>query len=400
MDRVNRLATKIRRLVVLLGAQASLSASMMLISMATSRAGGIEALGHLGVSIAILLFVREVIVDATLTPLLSSRNIHRDIPTAAGRAGLLAVCAATIIALVSVLVSSPYLLIIGLTLPGLIRQALVRIFDITHGRGIRGAISEVLPLLSTFTILLLQDLLGTPAWTALLVWSMACALLGTVNVLTLGWRIWSPLSVRARNEGRIGLDFGIQTALTQGGLHITTVALPSVASMATIGVIRGGGTFFGPLNMAIAALKPLMVKSLSSRISGTVAEKRFALAKLGLLLASFYAVTGGILISVSSTIGPFMFGDSWDHIRPYIWLFLIDGVLSITALIPVSYLRSRLVGKDAVQIALKVAVLRLACVLPLAAFYGPSGAIFALVAIAIISVSWWWIAAFRVCSIS
>lgn len=315
-------------------------------------------------------------------------TVNRELRVAAG-AGLLAgALLGALVALCGLILSNPVWLVLGIGLPFLIWQDVLRYGAISLERPAVALSSDSVRL--AFSTIAFAYSLGFPQTSETLLataWPVGAGVAAIIISATLGTRptvdsLLSSLKERLSERMSYGFDTLMMSITSILYVIILTLQLGSEG----VAGLRGAGTALGPLNTLVAGLSLVMVPRLV-RAKGTISDNLRTMAplSLGLVLIATFCGSAGLWLPVE--IGELILGATWVSAAVVLPIMGLEyAVSSVRTSISTVLKAQRAAGKlAAARVMSTVGMLCVATFAPL--FGGPVTVAWAMVINSLISVS-------------
>lgn len=378
-----------QRLMKALVSNGIFSVISLALSVIVARSGGADDLGMFGVAFAAYLLVQLIVRDAGANTIVAVLPSRRKIRRTAQRISFLGLVFGLPVAILGLLLGSPYLLVIGLTTHGTCLYDYSKALSLGLDDGKTALVQDVL-LFIVFSLAAPFAFFGIIDPLALVVvWGFTNAILGYVVSFLQRYHL-APMWKGDSVELRTSFVFGSQALIGSGSVHVLTFLLSVVGGPVLIGAMRGASTILGPSNLITSTIQPLLITYLvrSSPRSGTVSMPAVRKTAMG-LVSVHLAITAG-LVSIGASFGDRIMGPTWQHSAPLVLVVALDSVLVAVGAVPLAAHRSLWKSRRLARINTWIVFARIPLVLVGAFGWGALGAVVGfLVVTAASSLAWW-----------
>ena len=282
---------------------------------------------------------------------------HRRASLATAAAAYLGAGAGAVFALSSLFAHGPLrpcLVIIGVTLPALLVQDVLRYAAFSRGRPQAALISDgfwtVAGVASYVVLLRLTD--GSPVL-LLLAWTVTGIIGGFLQA-------WRDRVVPALSHGvgwiienrDLSFRYALENLSGQGAGQVATYSLVAIAGTAAVGAVRGAQTLFGPMNIVLSGTNIVLVPE------GRRAYERSprTLAMMSLLASGLFTVVGMAMLAILLLVGPDqgarLLGPTWLNARQVIFPIGLAAIAGGALAGATAGLRSLSAAKELLRIRL------------------------------------------------
>lgn len=378
------------RLSTSLGVVALQSIGNFVMALAILRVSGTARFGEYSVALTLMVifvgFVRSVLIEPALGKTAAPREL---LVPAANRALVLGVAAGCVCLLVGWLFHLPFVVVLGLVLPGALLFEACRVVQVVEGRPQVALQAQMAAAAGSLLAALLvwSHLISGPAGflvANLVLGLVAIGLLAREEIRpSMRWTSW-PIPERSV------LGFAWDYLVGTGSGQLTTVLIGTFVGVHTVGTLRVGATLLSPASMLLAAVTSLLIGRLAARVnepsSGVLVELR-----LTLLLICAVAPLLVLPFVMPGTWGEYFAGSDWTEARAVLVWLALEMVFTTVGLVPYAGHRAHLASLESARIRTVLGLIRLAAV-PLSAFAGGArGAAIALAVLSLIGSGSWWL---------
>jgi O-antigen/teichoic acid export membrane protein len=285
------------------------------------------------------------------------------------------------------------LLILAPAMPWLLLQDTWRFAFFAAGRPVSAFVNDLvwaIVLFPLLAVLLLTDH-DSVGW-FLVAWelsALAAALFGIRQARLLP----DPTQVRRWLHDQrtyIGPFLGEFAAL-RGASQAVTYAVAAIGGLAAAGALRGGFILLSPLNVFLLGFRNVIVPEGVRLLERSTTALRSRSVFLSLGLALLAAAWGTILLSLPSSAGAALLGDTWPAATDVILPLTVAMVGSGLTIGPAAALRSLAAVRRSLRTRLAIAALTIIAGVVGAQAAGATGAAWALASAACAgSGAWWW----------
>jgi O-antigen/teichoic acid export membrane protein len=283
------------------------------------------------------------------------------------------------------------LLVVGLMLPMVLVQDLVRVALVMEGRP-RSAFANdsiwLVTVLISFGALSGEAL--EPAG-AIGAWLIGGLLAGAIGLVQTGARPSINVVVWWRNHRDLGVRYSLEFLIAAGTGSVITIGVAILGSTADSAGLRGAQVVLGPLNIAIIGGSMLALPHMARVGARRRTDLRRPAQRFSAALFITVVLWGGILMALPDVIGESLLGQSWAATASLLPLALW-GYLAQTAVSgPTSALRALGAASESLRMRLVLTPVLLGVGIVGAMFAGPAGATGGLAAVNTLAVpAWWW----------
>jgi hypothetical protein len=170
-----------------------------------------------------------------------------------------------------------------------------------------------------------------------------------------------------------------------------TYAVAAIGGLAAAGAIRGAAILLNPLNIFFFGFRNVFVPEGVRLLKRSTAALRSRTAILSFGLAVGAAAWGAILLSLPSSAGEALLGDTWPAARRVILPLSIAMVGSGLTIGPAAAVRSLVAVRRSFRTRIAIAILTVVAGVAGVQLAGASGAAWALAAASCVGAGvWWW----------
>ncbi|MEV4123040.1 hypothetical protein [Micromonospora sp. NPDC049645] len=362
------------------------SGGNLLLAITVTRLESVTGLGQFALAFSFYI-VGSGLVRSTVTDSVLATGVGA-VASAARRAILLGAVVGTLICAAGVAYGSPYLLFVGLALPGLVLYDYTKAVAVGIGAPSAAMVQEIAwAVLSACAALAgLLRVIDVPYVFAL--WAGGGALIGLVAAarrgyaLVPGWRV-------GRAETRVAAGFGAQFLLTTGSAQLALTAVALVAGTAVVGALSAGRTLLGPVNLVLSTAATLILPQLARTRAESRAVRTRTAVRLALLVAAAVLPLTVAVALLPNAVGAELLGANWSHARSLLVLLALESLLAVPATIGFAGLRLEQASRRAIVLGALLGGLRVPTVVAGAVLFGAPGAAGALVVLALLSALAW-----------
>lgn len=235
---------------------------------------------------------------------------------AAGAAFLVGATAAVLLAVASFLfgaATSASMLAFAVVLPGLLLQDAWRVIFFALGRPQKAALNDLIWGVAQIAFISAVLLAGAGTVPNLvLAWGGSAAVAALAGVYQARSapdliRAWSWV----RDNRDLGIPFVGEFLAARGGSQVNVYGLAAVASLSTVGILKAGQIFMGPLNVLQMGLMLSVTPEVIRLRDRSITTFRRALGIMGSTVCGIALAWGAALALMPTNWGRAILGDSW-----------------------------------------------------------------------------------------
>ncbi|MET8320461.1 hypothetical protein [Micromonospora sp. NPDC005189] len=362
------------------------SGGNLLLAITVTRLESVGGLGQFALAFSFYILgsglVRSTVTDTVLA---TGTGV---VASAARRAILLGVVSGALISAAGAASGSPYLVVVGLALPGLVLYDYAKAIAVGIGAP-SGAMAQEITWAALTACAALAGLLGLiDAPHVFALWAVGGGLVGLVvaarhrYALLPGWRV-------GRAETRVAAGFGAQFLLTTGSAQLALTAVALVAGTAVVGALSAGRTLLGPVNLVLSTAATLILPQLARTRADSGAARTRTAVRLALLVAAAVLPLTIAVALLPDALGTALLGANWTVGRSLLVLLALESLLAVPAAIGFAGLRVEQASRRAIVLGILLGGLRVPAVVAGAVLFGAPGAAGALVVLALVSAVAW-----------
>ncbi|MFZ6991404.1 hypothetical protein ACO0E1_05895 [Curtobacterium sp. RRHDQ66] len=380
------IVTRMRgRAVPALATSACTSAAGLLVAVAVARSSTVEETGRFGVAAAATLLVAALARSAVTDPLVVDGQ-RPDRLRRLGRASLIGLIGALVIAVAAVALRSEFLAVGALAVHGLTLRECVRAVHTARGRARSAVLIEAM-LVGAGGIALTGTLLGL--WGGVVafgIWALAGATLGYVAVVRGGFAMspkWSSTPVPTE----LSLSYAGDTLVGSGVVQLVTWVATAIGGLSIAAALRGAGTLAGPVTVTLTAARSVLIPRAVAHLQTGAGVPRLALDTVFLCAASLPLLAA--LAVVPEPIGSALLGATWPFVAPVLALTAAELLFQLVAAVPEAAHRALGRGRRVLALRIGGAVVRV----PVVVLAAPHGIVAVVLSAAVITlcnaIAWW-----------
>jgi hypothetical protein len=347
-------------------------------------------LGRFAIAFALYMFITGI-VRASITDLdLSLEHSNRHPLEASRQVSLVGVLLGIVVTFLGFALHSPYILLTGASLHGVLLYDYVKIVYMSR---IRPIVSLVQECVWTVVTLIASTLCGyhliSPE-AAYGIWIAACAAIGYWHVVA-GHMSAIPRWPTNRDDNRLLTIYAFEQVVSAGATQISTYLVAAFGGLATVGLLRAAGTFFGPLAIISGTSRSVAIPELvQAGKLGPHVERARALRVMRLQIVIAGSVAGVITL-LPLSVCRLVVGQNAPLVKPLLLPLAVEAVLIMVSTIAVAGHRARRSGRRSLAVFIVLLPVRLIPV-AIVAHYGDAVAVawtMAIVAL-IATLGFWW----------
>lgn len=378
-----------RRVVKALVSNGLFSVMSLLLSVMIAREGGSEDLGMFGVAFAAYLLIQLMVRDAGANTLSAALPSARRIRNTAARVSLMGIILAVPVLLVGSVFNYPYLVVLGFAVHGLCLYDYSKTLSLSLDDGKMALLQDSI-LFVVFLIASLLTVLGIINPVGLMsVWAYCGAALGYLVSFIQVYKL-SPSWSGDPAELKTSLDFGLQSLLGAGSIHILTFLLAGIGGPLLVGSMRGASTVIGPANLITSSLQPLLISFFARTAPRPGAVSMRAVVKSSAGIVSIHILVVAGLVFVGYRFGGLLLGAAWENSAPLLAIVAIDSLFVAAGCAPLAAHRTLWEVKRLARINTMTVCARLPLVLVGAVQWGAQGAVIGFLVVTVLSSCAWW----------
>jgi O-antigen/teichoic acid export membrane protein len=365
------------------------SVSSLLLAVAVARSSGIEEFGAFGLATVLYLFsmglIRAAVTDTTLSLSASKENLHSGFQ----RATLMSLFIGGILVAGGLVAGSHYLVIVGVSTPGLAALDYIRVTNSAMYRPLAALLLGASWTTCVFAISIAALVVPVAPLVVFAVWSGSGSIIGLVAWVS-GRFPWRPQWRRNSRHTRAAAWFSVDYLAGSGGSLMSTSLLGGVLGTSVVAALRGAGTVLGPVNLLSTTARSLTLPYLTrARSNGGAHEIRSAALVTAVLMLAVSPLAI-IILFIPYDIGVELLGESWVVVAPVLAPLAIESAAALAGSVASAGHRSKLAGGRALSLRLTVGIVRPVAVVAAGTALGAVGAAWTMAAISILNVILWW----------
>ncbi|MEU1754384.1 hypothetical protein ABZ436_17185 [Micromonospora matsumotoense] len=361
------------------------SGGNLLVAITVTRRESIGGVGEFALAFSFYVLgsglVRSMVTEAVLAA-------GTDVTSAARRVTLLGTACGTVLGVAGAAYGSPYLVCVGLALPGLVLYDYTKAIAVGVGIPAGALWQEVSWAAVTGGAALAGLLRWVDAPSVVGVWALGGGLIGVVVGVRRGYAL-RPGWHLARVESRVAVGFGTQFLLTTGSAQLSLSAVAAFAGTSVVGALSAGRTLLGPVNLVLSTAATLTLPYLArSRTESRAVRSRAAVRVALLVTAGVLPMTVAVAL-LPDAVGRVLLGVNWDLARSLLVLLALESLFAVPAAVGFAGLRVEQASRRAILLGVLLGGLRVPVVVVAAVLSGATGAAGALAALALVSAVAW-----------
>ncbi|WP_204035410.1 glycosyltransferase [Micromonospora qiuiae] len=367
----------------------------LVVSVTVARGEPLARLGQFALALSIYVLatglIRTSITEAVLAPRPGSRPA--EVGAGAGRACLVGSVTGGAVVVVGAVLGSPYLVIAGLALPGLVLCDYIKAINLGVGQTRVALVQECIWTGCSVAAVLSALLAPVAPVVVFGAWAAAGALTGFGVAVQQDYPVL-PRWGLDRHDTRVAGNFAAQFLVTIGSSQVALSALAAaggVVGVSIVGAIGAARTIFGPVTLLMATLSSLIVPYLARARPVT---RRARLRTTGLVNALAVGLIAPAALAVCllpDGIGEAMLGANWSAARPLLLLLAVEAVLAPIATVGFAGHRVQGAAGRALLIGCVLGPMRILLFVSGGVLYGAQGAVAALAVLAALTAACWWL---------
>ncbi|MEV4830080.1 hypothetical protein AB0K25_17370 [Micromonospora sp. NPDC049257] len=361
------------------------SGGNLLVAITVTRLESIGGVGEFALAFSFYVLgsglVRSMVTDAVLAA-------GTGVTSAARRVTLLGTVCGTVLGAAGAAYGSPYLVFVGLALPGLVLYDYAKAIAVGVGTPSGALFQETAWAAVTGCAALcgLLRLLDAPYVVG--IWALAGGLIGVVVGVRRGYVV-RPGWCIGRAESRVAVGFGAQFLLTTGSAQLSLSAVAAFAGTSVVGALSAGRTLLGPVNLVLSTAATLTLPYLARSRTESRAVRSRAAVRVSLLVAAGILPMTAAVALLPDAVGRTLLGGNWDLARSLLVLLALESLFAVPAAVGFAGLRVEQANRRAILLGILLGGLRVPVVVGAAVLFGATGAAGALAALALVSAVAW-----------
>ncbi|HET9518173.1 MAG TPA: hypothetical protein VFO77_10635 [Actinoplanes sp.] len=381
--------TTSRRARLALITNAISSVGNLAVSLAVARTGSVLDLGAFAVAFSVYALVAGLAQAAVTETVLASAPDRETLRNSARRVVSIGLFSSAGVILVGAVLRLPYLVIVGLALPGMLLYDYVKTISLGISQPGRAFAQETVWTTVTLVALWLGLSHALSAMAVFVVWAASGSVIGIVGAACVGYLVPPGWRVRSR-ETRLAVSFGLDFLAGTGSAQIATTLLAGMAGVAVVGALRAGGTALGPVTLLMGTARPLLIPFLArTKEAASGARVRAAVFSTAILLCAVIPLAGGVVV-VPDVLGTAFLGDNWRAAQPLLAALAFELVFATATAVAFAGHRVQRAGMRTLLIRSVLAPLRVVGVVGAGMLFGAKGAATAMALMALIGLMVWW----------
>lgn len=353
----------------------------LFVTVIVGRQEGVYELGIFGIGMACIGLAQLVCREVGINVAWANKYKSAETDVTFIRSSTTAIVIASVLAIISLIISSSILAMLCIVLVGYILYDYVRLWEISQGRPRAVLVSDsVLWLVVTSSGIIVLVFDFSSVW---LVITWACV------YPCLLWALLRRRKYKFTFHGlweKDGWSFGAQALLGSGSVHISTFLLALVVSPVLVGEVRAATTIFGLVNIVSVTMQSVIIHSISG-----MSDRRSVLLRwvgMSLMIQGILAI---LTVAFGIYFGPWMFGGSWANSGSLLPWLALDTILVAIGVAAVAAHKVDRIAINATWIAITAGVLRMAFVPAMGLFGGSVGVVIALCCVSAMATILWWL---------
>ncbi|WP_420118014.1 hypothetical protein [Micromonospora sp.] len=361
------------------------SGGNLLVAVTVTRLESIGGVGEFALAFSCYVLgsglVRSMVTEATLAA-------GTGVATATRRVVLLGVLCGGPVGAAGVAYGSPYLVGVGLALPGLVLYDHAK--AVAVGLGVpSGALWQEATWAAVTCCAALAGLLGlVDAPWVVAGWAVGGGGVGVVVAVRRGYAL-RPGWYVDRTQRRVALGFGTQFLLTTGSAQVSLSAVAAFAGTPVVGALSAGRTLLGPVNLLLSTAATLTLPYLARTRTASRSVRSRAAVRVSLLVAVGVLPMTAAVALLPDPLGRMLLGGNWELARSLLVLLALESLFAVPAAVGFAGLRVEQASRRAILLGVLLGGLRVPVVVGAAVLGGAVGAAGALAALALVSAVAW-----------
>lgn len=360
------------------------------ISLTLARVLEISELGEFAIAFALYVFCSGLIRASVCEPLLGLSPGRSQLMSGSNRVSLVSSACAVVIVGFGLVFSMPYIIVLGLTFPGLALYDYSKSMNLAVFNRKISLIQEGLWCTAAMIsgILILQGV--ATGYQGFVLWAISGAVIGftVARLQSFGLR---PKWNLDKSETRNALAFGGDYIIGSGASQINFNLIGAVAGLAAVGSLRAGGTLLGPVSVVIGSAQTLAIPYLSRGIS----QGRRVTALRAMASTSLIAVIALPILALIAffppMLGEILLGENWNYAAPVLPYLSLEMASIVLTTVPFAGFRALRAGRATVLIRFFLAVVRITVVVYSAMAGGVLAAAIAMALTSCFGTIIWWL---------
>ncbi|WBB81589.1 hypothetical protein O7606_09610 [Micromonospora sp. WMMD882] len=366
------------------------SLSSFLTSISITRGESLTGVGQFALAFSVYVLVIGLVRATVTEAVLAGRTGQSATGDGIRRAGAIGAGAGALVLGIGLGVGSPYLVVVGPALWGLVIYDYVRGVNLGVGTPWAACAQDAGWAAMTVMSVGTAFLVPVPPVLIFTVWAFSGAAIGVVTAVRQGHRLtpgWGLDAVTSRTAA----SFGGQFLVTSGSAQLALTLVAATAGVGVVGALGAAQTALSPVTLLIAPLSALVVPYLGrarpvTRWARFVTAGPVLLASVGLILPLVIAIC-----LLPDDIGRIVLGDNWTAARPLLPMLGIETVLVPVALVAFAGHRVQHAGGRALLVGAVLGLVRVTVVVGGGLLFQAEGTAAARTGVAVTAAFVWWL---------
>lgn len=365
------------------------STGNLALSVAVAHTSTITQLGQFVVAFAAYAFGTGLARATVTESILATPEHLRDSAAGSRRVCLVGWLAAVLTCAGGLVVGSPFLLLLGVLLPGLVLYDYVKVLSLATARPRDAVVQECLTAALTLAGVAAGLFYFADPLVVFGAWAVASALVGYLAAVFHRYRPL-PSWRLTRADTRQAVSFGAQFVVASGSAQLALVGISAVAGTAVVGALGAARTVLGPVTLIVSTATTLVIPRLAAHASAAPAARLGAAVRTAALAAAFVVPVAVLCIVLPDRAGRLLVGENWAAAGPLVAILAVESLLALVSMVAFAGHRVERAGTRALLLGTTMGVVRVVGLTGAAVVLGARGVALTMVVLAGCTVATWW----------